>query len=73
MAQYRVKPGFTFGWDDRHGAGAVVELTEAEARGFLDKLELVEAPAAPAQDEEPGDEPGEEPGEEPTESKKRKG
>lgn len=39
MAKYRVRPGFTHGAVDQHKAGAVVELTEEEAAGFLDKLE----------------------------------
>jgi hypothetical protein len=42
MPQYKVKPGYTFGWRDDYQPGDVVELTEAEAGGFLDKLELVE-------------------------------
>lgn len=39
MAKYRVREGFTFGAFDQHKAGAMVELTELEAAGFLDKLE----------------------------------
>jgi len=38
---YRVKPGYTHGAYNQHGPGALVELTEDEAGGFLDKLELV--------------------------------
>ena len=43
---YRVRPGFTFGMYNEKHPGDLVELTESEARGFLDKLELVveEAP-----------------------------
>ncbi len=43
--QYRVRPGFRFGTFDEHGPGDVVELTEYEAGGFLDKLEEVKAEA----------------------------
>ena len=44
---YRVKPGCTFGARGDITAGDLVHLTEAEARAFADKLELVEdAPAA---------------------------
>lgn len=39
--KYRVKPGQQFGARKQHTAGAIVELTEQEAAGFLDKLELV--------------------------------
>lgn len=48
---YRVRPGFTFGTFDEKHPGDLVELTEYEARGFQDKLELVveEAPR-PVQD-----------------------
>lgn len=38
---YRVKPGQRFGVGKRLGPGDTVQLTEAEAQGFLDKLELV--------------------------------
>ena len=48
MPQYRVRPGRTFGWKDDVGPGEVVELTEAEAAGFLDKLKLIEEEDAPA-------------------------
>ena len=41
MPKYRVKPGKTFGAGGRYPAGSVVELTEVEAKGFLDKLEPV--------------------------------
>lgn len=40
MATYQIKPGFTFGVN-RLQHPETVELTEAEASGFLDKLELV--------------------------------
>lgn len=42
---YRVKDGYTFGKDKDKKAGDVVMLTEQEAAGFLDKLELVESKA----------------------------
>jgi hypothetical protein len=41
MATYRVKPGFEHGAMGQHKAGFLVEYTEQEAAGFLDKLELV--------------------------------
>ncbi len=46
VKQYRVRPGFHHGAQGQYGPGAVVELTEAEAAGFLDKLELVAPPAS---------------------------
>lgn len=45
---YRVKPGFRHGRDNEYGPGDTVELTEREASGFLDKLELVEGAPKPA-------------------------
>lgn len=47
--RYVVKPGHSFGALSQYGPGDVVELTEAEAQGFQDKLMLV--------DEEPEAEP----------------
>lgn len=44
---YRVRPGFTFGVGRAKQPGDVVELTDAEAEGFLDKLELVGEEKAP--------------------------
>lgn len=44
--QYRVRPGFRFGAFDELGPGDVVELTDGEAQGFRDKLELVVEVAA---------------------------
>jgi hypothetical protein len=44
MARWRVKPGFTFGAFSQHRPGDIVEMTEAEAAGFLDKLEQVDEP-----------------------------
>lgn len=41
MPQYRVKQGYTHGAFDQHKAGDIVEYSEEEAAGFLDKLELV--------------------------------
>lgn len=38
---YRVKPGRMHGAFNQYGPGSIVELTEDEAGGFLDKLELV--------------------------------
>lgn len=57
MAKYVVRPGYTFGAYGTFREGDIVELPEADAQGFLDKLELVEgapalvteqAPPAPA-------------------------
>ena len=39
--KFRVKPGKSFGPGGRFPAGTVLELTEAEAKGFEDKLERV--------------------------------
>lgn len=44
---YRVRPGFRFGAHNQHGPGDLVELDEAAALGFLDKLELVQEVEAP--------------------------
>lgn len=41
MAEYRVRQGYRFGAQNQHKAGDVVELSEAHAVPFLDKLELV--------------------------------
>lgn len=46
MTKYRVKAGKSFGPGGRYPAGTVLELTEAEAQGFKDKLERV-ADSAP--------------------------
>jgi hypothetical protein len=54
---YRVRPGYTFGQFDQHPAGTLVELTEAEALGFLDKLEPV--PAEPSLELNSSDDAGE--------------
>jgi len=53
--RYRVKPGFRHGAEKQYGPGDIVELSEEEAVGFLDKLEPVqEEPEEPAaQTEEP--------------------
>lgn len=40
--RYRVRQGYTFGADNQHTAGAIVELQEHEAAAFLDKLEPAE-------------------------------
>lgn len=48
MPSYRVRPGVRFGAAKQHGPGDVVELSEEEAKGFLDKLELVREPDPPA-------------------------
>ncbi len=40
---YRVKAGQTFGVQSDYGPGDRVQLTEREAAGLLDKLELVDA------------------------------
>lgn len=42
MPTYRVRPKFTHGAFNQYKAGDRVVLTEQEAAGFLDKLELVE-------------------------------
>ncbi len=42
VKRYRVKPGHKFGVGKKHQAGDIVRLTEYEAQGFLDKLDLVE-------------------------------
>lgn len=42
MALYRVRPGFEHGTRGQFRAGDIVEHTPDEARGFADKLELVE-------------------------------
>ena len=44
---YRVRPGFRFGAQNQHGPGDLVELEEAAALGFLEKLELVQEVEAP--------------------------
>ena len=44
---YRVRPGFQFGVHNQHSPGDLVELDEAAALGFLDKLELVQEVEAP--------------------------
>lgn len=41
---YKVKEGQTWGTNPELQAGDTVELTEAEAAGFEDKLEPVDAP-----------------------------
>lgn len=57
MPLFRVRPGMRHGAGKIFGPGDVVELTVAEAQGFLDKLERVEdAPPAPADVEETIDE-----------------
>lgn len=48
MPKYRVKTGFRHGNLNQYGPGDVVELTEEEAAGFLDKLELVKGSAEKA-------------------------
>ncbi len=51
--RYQVKPGYTHGAFGQHQAGDIVELSEAEAAGFLDKLAPVadESPVADAPQE----------------------
>src|SRR5687767_388073 len=39
MPKYRVKQGKKFGSGGQYPAGTILELTEAEAKGFMDKLE----------------------------------
>ena len=50
---YRVKPGHTFGLAQEFKAGAEVQLTLEEARGFLDKLEPVSSEAKADAEETP--------------------
>lgn len=45
MPQYTVRPGCEHGAGKRYKAGDVVELSEAEAAPFLDKLEPLPAPS----------------------------
>lgn len=45
---YEVKAGYRFGPSNQYGPGDRVELTEDEARGFLDKLRPVKESATPA-------------------------
>lgn len=58
MPQYRVRPGVRHGARGQYGPGDVVELTEREASGFMDKLERVGSgssvpvPAVPVVEEE---------------------
>lgn len=47
MALYRVRPGFEHGARGEFKAGDIVEHTPEEARGFADKLELVEVEPVP--------------------------
>lgn len=58
MTKYRVKPGYTFGAFGTYREGDIVELPEADAQGFLDKLQPVPAdlPSAPPE-ETPADPP----------------
>lgn len=52
---YQVKPGYKHGAFGQYEEGAIVEMTAAEAAGFLDKLQLVApesaAVVAPVTDE----------------------
>jgi hypothetical protein len=45
---YRVKPGMRYGAHDEFEPGDVVELTEYEVAGHLDKLEMVVPEEVPA-------------------------
>lgn len=49
MPQYKVRPGFRHGVGKKYGPGDTVTLTEQEAVGFLDKLELVKEEKASEQ------------------------
>ncbi len=42
--RYQIKPGYTHGAFGQYQAGDIVEMTEAEAKGFLDKLAPVPEP-----------------------------
>lgn len=44
MATYQVRPGYRHGKDGQYGPGDKIELSVEEAAGFLDKLELAQAP-----------------------------
>lgn len=44
---YVVRPDRRFGFGKKYGPGDTVELTESEASGFLDLLELVAQPPEP--------------------------
>lgn len=63
MPTYRVKPGKFHGPRNEYGPGDLVEHTEYEASGFLDKLELVvelplaAEPVIPAPESPPSAEP----------------
>lgn len=59
MALYRVKPGFEHGARGQFKAGDTIECTSEEARGFADKLELVEVEPVPVV-EQPPETPAEE-------------
>jgi len=48
VRKYRVRPGMTHGLSDQYTEGDIVEMTEEEARPFLDKLE----PVRPTEGEE---------------------
>ena len=54
---YRVRPGRLFGARKDIVEGDAIELTEAEASPFLDKLERVEADDEPRTDERASDGP----------------
>ena len=53
MALYRVKPGFEHGARGQFKAGDTIECAPEEARGFLDKLELVEVEPIPVVEQPP--------------------
>jgi hypothetical protein len=52
--RYRVKEGMKHGAHNEYGAGDILELTESEARGFMDKLELAEKPDKPVANKSTG-------------------
>jgi hypothetical protein len=77
---YRVREGFTYGANDQHKAGAILELEESDAAHALDKLELLDYDQSAKVENELNDEdpqalhvtpqasdPGEPPEEPPTE------
>ncbi len=47
LKQYRVRSGRRFGFRNQFSAGDTILLTENEASGFLDKLELIESDEKP--------------------------
>jgi uncharacterized protein (DUF1786 family) len=53
MALYRVRPGFVHGLKNEYKAGDTLDLDPRAARGFADKLELVEVEPTPVSEQPP--------------------